>query len=420
MNAGTHHAGTLIVGASQAGVQLAVSLREAGESGPITLVGAESHPPYQRPPLSKGFLAGHTDFTALRLRTPSYYAQQRIEVITGERVTQLHLPPGEAGGIGAAITDRGRTLTFDRLALTVGARPRRLDLPGADLDGVCYLRSIEDAVRLRAKLAEARRVVVVGGGFIGLETAAVARTHDREVVVVEAAERLLSRSVAPLVAEFYRQAHLRRGADIRLGAGVAAITGRAGRVERVELLDGSILPADVVLIGIGAVPRTELAAQLGLACDGGIIVDAYARTSEPSVVAAGDCTVSPDPRTGAGRVRLESVAHAVSQARVAAHTLAGRPTPYRDVPWFWSDQYDLKLHIAGSSDGHDEQVVRGDPSTEEFSVLYYRQGQLLGIHSVNRVADYMAVRRALASGATIPPDLAGNAARPLRDLLVTE
>ena len=407
--------GALIVGASQAGVQVAVTLRDHGYDRPITLIGAERQPPYQRPPLSKAFLAGTADVGALELRTPEFYAEQRIEVAGGERVTRIELGPR---GSGAALTDRGRTLAFDRLALTVGARVRRLDVPGTDLDGVCYLRDIRDADRIRSHLAAARDVVVIGGGFIGLEAASVARSEGRKVTVVEAADRLISRSVAPVISEFYRRAHLRRGTGIRLGAQVAGIDGERGRVTGVRLADGTLLPADLVVVGVGVVPRTELAEQLGLRCDGGIVVDEYARTSEPSIVAAGDCTLMPNPLSGEGLVRLESMPNAVAQARVAAATLAGRPQPYADVPWFWSDQYDLKLQIAGVPNGYDKFVVRGDLDSERFSVLYYRREKLLAVNAVNRAPDYLAVRKALSSGTPLPADQVVAADVPLKELLI--
>ncbi|WP_236791016.1 FAD-dependent oxidoreductase [Amycolatopsis sp. GM8] len=403
--------GTLIVGASQAGVQVAVSLREGGDTGPITMIGAETHPPYQRPPLSKAFLAGTADLASLAFRTPAFYADRDITVLSGERVEQLRLRPG------SAITDRGRSLPFDRLALTVGARARRLAVPGADLDGVCYLRDLDDAVSLRERLASVGNVVVVGGGFIGLEAAAVARSLGKTVTVIEVADRLMARVVSPVVSECYRQAHLRRGTGIRLGVGVAGFAAEEGLVRAVELSDGTRLPADLVLAGVGIEPRTELAAQLGLDCDGGIVVDEFARTSEPGVVAAGDCTVSPDPATGRRRVRLESVQHAIGQAKVAAASLLGRPESYRAVPWFWSDQYDLKLQIAGLGAGHDDHVVRGDPSSERFSVLYYRDGALVAVDAVNNAADYLAVRKALAQGVSIAPERALDTAVPLKTLV---
>ncbi len=410
--------GTLIVGASQAGLQLAVSLRQFGDTSPITLVGEEPHPPYQRPPLSKEFLAGKAEMDALALRTPAFYAESGITLVSGERITEVALSADGPAGSGTAVTAAGRTLPFDRLALTTGADPRRLPLPGADLDGVCYLRSHDEAADLRRRLASAHHVVVVGGGFIGLEAAAVARAAGRTVTVVEAAERLMGRAVAPVVSEFYHRAHLRRGCEVRLASAVTAVEGGPdGRVAAVLLADGTRLPADLVLVGAGVVPRTELAEQLGLVCDGGIVVDARARTSRPEIVAAGDCTVRPDPLTGRGRVRLESVQNAVAQAQTAAATLLGRDDPAAAVPWFWSHQGDLRLQIAGLSAGHDRFVVRGEPDDERFSVLYYRDGRLLAVDSVNRPADYMAVRKALGDGATIDPEAARDADVPLKSLL---
>jgi 3-phenylpropionate/trans-cinnamate dioxygenase ferredoxin reductase subunit len=409
-------AGTLIVGASQAGVQLAVSLRERGDTAPITLVGEESYPPYQRPPLSKEFLSSAVDHDSLAFRTAAFYADSGIELVCGERVTELRLTGATGPGSGVAGTATGRELGFDRLALTVGASPRRLDLPGADLAGISYLRDLDDATELRTRMASASRIVVVGGGFIGLEAAAVARAQGKTVTVVEAADRLIARAVAPVVSEFYRQAHERRGAEVLLSTGVAGFTGRAGQVTGVRLADGRELPADLVMVGVGVIPRTELAEQIGLRCDGGIVVDAYARTSEPSVVAAGDCTVLPHPMTGEGWVRLESVQNAVTQAGVAASTLMGETVENRTVPWFWSNQGELRLQIAGLSAGFDHYVVRGDPDSEKFSVLYYAGGDLLAVDAVNNPVDYMVVRKALSQGVTIPADLAADAATPLKAL----
>lgn len=411
---------TLIVGASQAGLQLAVSLRELGHDGAVMLIGEEEHPPYQRPPLSKTFLTGDQDAESLALRAPGFYRDAGIDLLCGQRVTQVALSPSGPPGAGTATTSAGHTLSFDRLALTVGASPVRLAVIGAELDGICYLREIDDASRLRARLEAARDVVIVGGGFIGLETAAAARALGKVVTVVEAADRLISRAVAPVVSEFYRRAHTGRGSTVLVSTAVAAFEGRNGRVRHVELRDGRRLPADLVLVGIGAVPRIELAEQLGLHCDGGIVVDGHACTSEPSVVAAGDCTVLPNPLTGTGRVRLESVQNAVAQARVAAASLLGRYDNATVVPWFWSDQGDLKLQIAGLNTGYNECVVRGEPDSERFSVLYYRDEQLLAIDAVNRPADYVAVRKALSVGATIPAGAATDEAVPLKSLIVDD
>ena len=411
-------AGTVIVGASQAGLQLAVSLRELGDDRPITLVGDEAHAPYQRPPLSKAFLSGTPDVDSLAFRTPAYYADVRIELVRGDRVTNLALSSTGPEGSGTATTSSGRTLEFDRLALTVGARPRRLVLPGADLDGVCYLRDVDDAARLRSCLTSARHVVIVGGGFIGLEVAAAARAQGKVVTVVEATERLMARGVAPIVSEAFRDAHVRRGSTVLTSAEVSAFSGCGGRVTSVHLADGTQLPADLVLVGVGILPRTELAEQIGLECDHGIVVDSYARTSKPSIVAAGDCTVLPHPLTGLGRVRLESVQNAVAQARVAAATLVGTLESAPTVPWFWSDQGDLKLQIAGLAAGYDDYVVRGEPDSERYSVLYYRSGRLIAIDAINRPGDYLAVRKALTIGATIPADKAANDDVALKTLIV--
>lgn len=406
--------GTLIVGASQAGVQLAVSLRTLGDTAPITLVGAEVHPPYQRPPLSKEYLASSAGHESVALRTTAFYVDHEIDLVTGQRVTALALADT---GAGVARTRSGRELPFDRLALTVGARPRRLTLPGAELDGVLYLRDLDDATNLRSRLAVASRVVIVGGGFIGLEAAAAARAQGKAVTVVEAAERLIPRAVAPVVSEFYRQAHERRETRVLLSEVVAEFSGECGQVSGVRLADGKELPADLVLVGVGITPRTELAEQLGLDCDGGIVVDAHARTSEPSVVAAGDCTVLPHPLTGEGRIRLESVPNAVAQGSRAAATLLGRLDDIRTVPWFWSNQGDLRLQIAGLAAGFDHHVVRGEPDSEKFSVVYYRDGQLLAVDAVNNPADYLVVRKALTQGVNIPADKAADSSIALKTLL---
>jgi 3-phenylpropionate/trans-cinnamate dioxygenase ferredoxin reductase component len=409
--------GTLIIGGGQAGLQLAVSLRQLGDTSPIVLVSAETRPPYQRPPLSKEFLVGRADLDSLAFRAPGFYADSGIDLVCGERVTELSMSSSGPPGSGAAMTANGRELPFDRLALTLGAGARRLPVPGADLDGICYLRDDIDAADLRTRLATAARVVVVGGGFIGLEVASAARAGGRAVTVVEATDRLMARAVGPVVSEFFHQAHLRRGIDVRLSSGVTGFQGEGGRVTGIDLSDGTRLPADLVLVGIGVLPRTELAEQLGLLCEQGIVVDAHARTSDPSVVAAGDCTVQPHPMTGDGRVRLESVQNAVAQAQVAASTLLGRLGETTSVPWFWSYQGDLRLQIAGLSTDYDDYVVRGKPDDERFSVLYYRRNRLLAIDAVNQPADYMAVRKALGRGATIVPDRAGDPGIPLKSLV---
>jgi 3-phenylpropionate/trans-cinnamate dioxygenase ferredoxin reductase subunit len=415
---------TLVVGASQAGVQLAVSLRALSPDEEIVLAGAEAHPPYQRPPLSKELLGGTADPAAATLRTPEFYAEQRLDLLTSARVAEIALAP-RSRGAGEAMTTDGRRIAFDRLALTVGSRPRRLTVPGAELDGVCYLRDLDDSLSLQTRLTTASSVVVVGGGFIGLEVAAVASTVARaagravSVTVVEVGDRLLARAVDPLVSEFYRRAHVRRGSTVLLGTGVTAIEGDGGRATAVVLSDGRRLPADLVLVGVGVAPRTELAEQLGLRVQHGIVVDEAARTSRPGVVAAGDCTVQPNPVTGEGLVCLESQPNALSQARVAAATLAGATPPSVEVPWFWSDQFDLKLQTAGVATGADDVVLRGDPDDESFSLLYFRGDQLLAINAVNRATDYLAVRRALTARIPIDRAAAADESVALKELVLT-
>ncbi|MGH3292314.1 MAG: NAD(P)/FAD-dependent oxidoreductase [Trebonia sp.] len=425
--------GVLIVGGGQAAVHLASSLRDLGWQAAVTVVSEENHAPYQRPPLSKAFLSGNARVTTLEFRSAEHYERDRITVLTGQRVTDVR--PAAPGRPGVAITEDSARLKFGRLefghlALATGARPRRLTVPGADLAGICYLRDAGHALELRERLAAARRVLVVGGGFIGLEAAAAATAKDKTVTVVESADRLIGRVVAPVISDFYAAAHRRRGVRVLLGAAVSrfegtgpastgpASTGPAdtgGTVTGAHLSDGGFVPADLVIIGIGAEPRTELAERLGLACAGGIVVDAFARTSDPAILAVGDCAVTPHPAAADGSlIRFESYGHAIDHAKVAAATLAGVPASYDALPWFWSDQGTLKLQIAGLSGGFDQAVLRGDPGQERFSVLYYREGRLLAVHAVNCPRDYLAVRRALAAGQEIPAESAADADQPLR------
>jgi 3-phenylpropionate/trans-cinnamate dioxygenase ferredoxin reductase subunit len=403
--------GVLIVGASQAGAQLATSLREFGATCPITLVGGEPHLPYQRPPLSKTYLHGKMGAEQLLLRSRGFYAERGIDIVTGEWIE--HVDHDES--TGRAVAASGRSFEFSQLALTVGGSPRRLPVPGADLANVLYLRDLSDATALRTGLVEAKRVVVVGGGFVGLEVAAVARAMGKEVTVVEALDRLLARAVAPVVSQFYLAAHRRRGVDVRLGTGVVGITGKEAATS-VELSDGTSLPADIVLVGIGLVPHIDLARRLGMHCNGGIVIDEHARTSRRGVVAAGDCTTL-QRASSADLVRIESVANAIAQGRAAAATLAGVHDPLLAVPWFWSDQGDLKLQIAGLSAGFDDVVLRGDPASEQFSALYYTGPELIAIHAVNAPRDYMAVRKILETGGSVPREVAADIDIQLKTLI---
>ncbi|MGW0040394.1 NAD(P)/FAD-dependent oxidoreductase [Rhodococcus sp. NPDC003348] len=412
-----HDGGLLIIGASQAGVQLAGSLRALGYEEPITLLGDENHRPYQRPALSKEFLQGEVTAESLIFRTAQYWDEHRIRLVKGERITAIDRT--NAGG-GVARSESGARFAFDRLALTVGARARRLDVPGADLGGVLYLRNADDALALKARMPDATDVVVIGGGFIGLEAAASAHKMGRKATVLEAGPRLIGRAVGPETSRFFLDAHRSRGIDVVLNARIARIVGTEGAVTGVELADGRVVAAQIVLVGIGVLPNTELAEALGLECDNGIRVDEYALASDGVTVAVGDCANLPNPVRGAppgDRIRIESVNNAIEQAKVAAYSLTGRRAEYAGTPWFWSNQGDLKLQIAGLSTGHDRTVVRRDDEKGRFSVLYYRDGQITAADCVNHPLDFMAVKNALAKGANIPAGPAENAATPLKSII---
>ncbi|MGP6204664.1 NAD(P)/FAD-dependent oxidoreductase [Microbacterium sp. F2] len=417
---------TLIVGACQAGVQLASTLRELGDADPIVLIGEEAHRPYQRPPLSKGWLKGELQPDDVILRTREWFADRGIELITGDRVVTIHRT---ADGSGTATSEGGRTIPFTRLALTTGAAVRRLPIEGTDFHGVHYLRDADDVLSLEPALREpdVHRVVVIGGGFIGLEVAAASRALGKHVTVLEAAPRLIGRVVAEETSAFYLAAHRRRGTEVVLDARIARIVGddahvagHRGSVTGVELADGTVVAADLVVIGIGVIPRVELAEQLGLEVTGGIVVDEACRTSDGRTVAAGDCTLMPNPYPlgVGGLVRIESVNNALEQAKVAAGTLLDRPGAYSSVPWFWSDQADLKLQIAGLSTGYDQVIVRGEPDSEKFGVLYYRDGRLIAADCVNHPAEFMAIKHALMKGLTIPPAAAADTSVPLKQSAV--
>jgi 3-phenylpropionate/trans-cinnamate dioxygenase ferredoxin reductase subunit len=382
----------VVVGASQAGVQIAESLRAEGYDGPLVLIGDEPHPPYQRPPLSKALLTGETNEDRLVLRGPELLAKRNIELIAGVRVTAI-----DRAGRQVQLSD-GRALPYRGLALATGGRPRTLAIPGAELDGVVTLRTIEDSRRIGAGIARAERVAVVGGGFIGLEIAAAARKAGKPVVVFEALERLLARSSAPFVSEFFLDVHRAHDVDIRLATAVAAIDGK-GRAEAIVTADGRAHPADLVVVGVGLVPNAELAQASGLACDRGIIVDDCSRTDDPAVVAAGDCTARRMP--DGALLRLESVQNAIEQGKSAAAALLGKPRPFTAAPWFWSDQYEVRLQMAGLSAGHDKIVVRGDRAAQRFSVFYFQGERLTAVDSVNRAPDHGAARRLLDRGRSL-------------------
>jgi 3-phenylpropionate/trans-cinnamate dioxygenase ferredoxin reductase subunit len=386
----------VIVGGGQAAAQAVQSLRQQNFAGAITLVADEPYPPYQRPPLSKKYLAGELARERLFLRPPTFYTERGVELLTGLRAEEL-----EPTARRVRLAD-GRVLRYDRLLLATGSRVRTLDVPGAGLRGVHYLRTIADVDGISASLTPGARAVLVGAGYIGLEVAAVLRQRGFEVTVLEAASRVMARAVSPEVSAAYERYHRDAGVAIHPGASVRALRGTE-RVDAVETTDGRSFPCDVAIVGIGVVPNVELAAAAGLACDNGILVDEFARTADPHVVAAGDCTNHPLPGLGR-RVRLESVPNAVHQAKIAAAALLGAPVPYSEVPWFWSDQYDLKLQIVGLAAGYDEVVVRGDPAARSFAAFYLAAGRLLAVDAVNSPREFLAAKRLVAERASVPQE----------------
>ncbi len=397
-----------IVGTGQAGFQAAASLRQAGFVGRIVLIGDEPVPPYQRPPLSKSYLAGESGLDELWLRPETFYTKQEIDLIAGETVTAI-----DRTGRRLRLASGG-TVPWDHLVLATGARFRPLAVPGAELDGVLPLRTLADADVLRERLDEGREIVVVGAGFIGLEFASVAIARGAGVHIIEVTHHPMGRVVSAPISRFFTDAHRRWGAKISLGTGVSRILGAGGRVTGVETTDGRRLPADIVLICIGVIPNAELAGEAGLAVDNGIVVDECLVTVDPAILAIGDCANFPTP-FAVGRVRLESVQNAVDQGRcVAAHIIAGHPAPYDKVPWFWSDQGDLKLQIAGITTGHDASVLRGNPESGHFSVFCFRADRLIGVESVNQTADHVVARRLLAGDPRLTPEQAADESYDLR------
>ncbi|MCB1746115.1 MAG: FAD-dependent oxidoreductase [Gammaproteobacteria bacterium] len=383
----------VVIGGGQAGLQICDSLRRLGYDGPLVLLAAESSPPYQRPPLSKKFLAGDLEAERLYFRPSSWFEKNAVELRLECTVTAIDRAARRVSCADGSVVD------YARLALATGARIRPLACPGADLADICYVRSLADSEALRARLPGAARLAVVGGGFIGLEVAAIARTLGKSVVLYEGLDRLMARAVSPTISDYYAALHRGHGVDLRLGCGIAAIE-RTRHGLLVRDANGGEVEVDIVVAGIGVVPNDEIAAAAGLECRGGIVVDAQARTSDADIVAAGDCTWHYNGFL-AREIRLESVQNAVDQAKVAAASLLGAGEPYVQVPWFWSDQYDVKLQMAGIGMPHDNSALRGTTASGSFSLFYFRDGRLVGADSVNRPADHMACRRLLAQGTMV-------------------
>src|SRR5215475_5126567 len=399
----------IIVGAGHGGYQVAASLRQAGFSDRICLINDEAHPPYQRPPLSKAYIKGSAGPESLMFRPEKFYTDQKIELIAGRATSidragrKVHLASGD-------------TLDYGHLVLATGARNRLLDLPNANLPNVRYLRILDDSEDLRRRIASCKRVVVIGAGFIGLEFAATARIKGLEVDVLELAGRVMARAVTAEVSDYFQKRHAEAGVRIHLGVQATAIEASGDRVTGVSLSDGRHIPADLVVVGVGVLPNVELAADAGLQTASGIIVNEHLLTADPDISAIGDCALFESPRFG-GSLRLESVQNATDQAKCVAARLVGDDKVYDGQPWFWSDQGDDKLQIAGLTTGYDRVVMRGDPAQKAFSAFCYRGDKLLGIESVNRAGDHMFGRRFLPMERALPPEKAGDPAFDLKGAL---
>ena len=400
-----NESGIVIIGAGQAGLQAAASLRESGFDGPVTMIGDEPILPYQRPPLSKAYLAGKVDAAGLFLRAREFYVEHRIDCETSSMAVSI-----DRGGRRIRLGD-GREIAYDHLVLATGSRNRPLPVSGTELTGVYQLRSITDADRIQEAIGEARNIAIVGAGFIGLEFASICAARGLCVTVIEAADRPMARAVSEPVAAFFRETHEKAGIRFLFGSGVQAIEGRTGRVEALRLSDGTACPADLVLIGIGVLPNQELAAEAGLRVEDGIVVDPVLVTDDPSISAIGDCARFPTRFAAHGVARVESVQNAIDQARCVAARIAGRPAPYDAVPWFWSDQGGHKLQMVGLPLPGDVSVRR--PTAGGFAVFRYRDAYLTGIETVDSATEHMAARRIIARGLSPTPD---EAADPTFDL----
>ena len=399
----------VVIGGGQAGAQALQSLRQSGYAGALTLVGDEPALPYQRPPLSKAYMKGEMTEERLYFRPAPWYQDQDIEVI-------LSTPAKSIDRANRTVElAHGGHLDYDALIIATGSRPRVLPIKGATLHGVHDLRDLSDVERIRPNMVAGRKMVIVGAGYIGLEAAAVARQMGLDVTVLEMAPRVLARVTSPVMSEFFETEHRAQGVQILTEARLDHLDGNDDKVTAAILADGTRIDADIVLVGIGILPNEELAKDAGIACNNGILVDRDARTSDPRVFAAGDCASRPLVHYGRSG-RLESVHNAIEQGKLAAAAILGKPRPAEDCPWFWSDQYDLKLQIAGLSQDYDEIVVRGDPKDRKFAAFYLRNGTLIAVDAINSPPEFLASKKLIMSGAKLAPDMLGDTSISMKDI----
>ena len=400
-----------IIGGGQAGGEAATLLRQNRFEGRIVLIGEETCLPYMRPPLSKAFLAREIGRDALIYKDAIAYEKAQVEMRLGERVEEIDRQAKRL------VLNDGATFGYDKLVIATGGRARPLPVPGAESGNILYLRTIADVEVLQPLMESGRRLVIVGGGYVGLEVAAVAVKRGLAVTVLEAAPRVLARVTAPALSDFYERVHREAGVEIRTGEMVSGFTAKDGRVASVHCANGQSFAADFVLIGIGLVPNTELAERAGLNVDDGIVVDEASRTSDPDIYAIGDCAMHAHHGFLQQKIRLESVPNALEQARAVAASITGRPIPAATAPWFWSDQYDLKLQMVGLSDGYEELVIRGDMAASSFIAFYLKEGRIIAADSVNRLGDFMAAKRLVGDRMEIAPARLADESVPLKLLM---
>ncbi|MFN4359016.1 NAD(P)/FAD-dependent oxidoreductase [Sphingopyxis alaskensis] len=400
----------VIVGAGHGGAQVAVALRTQKFAGSIAIIGDEPDLPYERPPLSKEYFAGDKDFERILLRPARYWDERAVTMLLGQRVMAVD-PAAHS-----VTTDDGQTVGYGKLVWATGGSPRMLPIPGGDLPGVQGVRTRADADAMKAASETAGQIVVIGGGYIGLEAAAVLRKAGKKVVLLEALDRVLARVAGEELSRFFEKEHRDHGVDLRLGVCVEAIEGDT-HATGVRLADGAVIPADLVIVGIGIVPAVEPLIAAGAEGGNGVLVDRLCRTSLPDIYAIGDCAAHANDFAGGAVIRLESVQNANDQANVVARGIVGDEAPYHAIPWFWSNQYDLKLQTAGLSTGHDQAVLRGDPATRSFSVVYLKAGRVIAIDCVNATKDYVQGRMIVTAGLRATAEQLADTGTPLKALL---